>query len=396
MIDQLSTAKKRVCEWIEHTDEQFTGLARKMYEDPELGFAEEKAAQWLSETLTNNGYAVEKGIAGLKTAFRATLSGTTSHPIIALLCEYDALPDIGHGCGHNLIGTASVWAGSALAQLNGDLPGTIIVFGCPGEETDGGKVIIVNNEYFANVDAAMMFHPSIENRVLSSSLAIDALEITFHGRTAHAAGSPHLGINALDAVIQVFNGINALRQHLTEDVRIHGIITEGGKAPNVVPDLAQARFYLRARDRKYLNEVVAKFKKICEGASLMTGATYDIHNFENSNDNLISNEVIGRLFEGNLRDIGVTNLLPRNKGGGSTDMGNVSQVVPAIHAYLAICGKEARTHSREFARATISQQGLNTLKIAAKTLAMTTLDLIFKPEELAKAKEELQKTKQIS
>lgn len=393
MTESLSVLKEKLCVWIDDTYPDFTDLARKIYDHPELGFFEVKAAQWLTEVLAEHGYAVEKGIAGLPTAFQATFQGASKKPTIALLCEYDALPDIGHGCGHNLIGTASVWAGAALAQLDRKLPGTIAVIGTPAEETGGGKVYIVDNDYFGHIDAAMMFHPSIENRVLSSSLALDALEVTFFGKTAHAAGSPHLGINALDAVILTFNGVNALRQHLTDDVRIHGIISQGGKAPNVVPELAQARFYLRAEDRNYLDEVVRKFEKICEGAALMTGATFEIKNFENSNDNLISNQTVGDLFAQNLRELGVTDILPAHNSSGSTDMGNVSQVVPAIHPYLKIGDQDLRGHSREFAQATITDQGFSALKLAAKTLAMTTLDLLFNPEEIAKAKKELEKVK---
>ncbi|MCG8641032.1 MAG: hypothetical protein MI862_14950, partial [Desulfobacterales bacterium] len=199
--------------------------------------------------------------------------------------------------------------------------------------------------------------------------------------------------NALDAIILTFNGTNALRQHLKDDVRIHGIINEGGKAPNVVPEIAQARFYLRAREREYLNEIVEKFKNICKGAALMTGASFDVKKFENSNDNLISNKILGKLFQANLNRLGIEDILPRNDGGGSTDMGNVSQVVPAIHPYLSIGGDELHGHSKEFAKATISKEGLLALKNAAKTLAMTCLDLLYQPELVKKAWEELQTQK---
>lgn len=389
MGSSLENSKQKICQWIDNSYSEFTNLAVKINDHPELGFAEFKASQWLCEILEKYGYHIESEIANLPTAFRATFIKDFTQPNIALLCEYDALPEIGHGCGHNLIGTASVWAGAALAQMSEDLPGKITILGTPGEETDGGKVFLVDQQYFSNIDAALMFHPSTENRVLSSSLAIDAFEVTFYGKTAHAAGSPHLGINALDAVILTFNGINALRQHLKDDVRIHGIINEGGKAPNVVPDFAQARFYLRAREREYLNEVVEKFNNICKGAALMTGATFDVRKFENSNDNLISNEVLGELFQTNLNQLGIDDILPRNDGGGSTDMGNVSQVVPAIHPYLSIGSNDLRGHSKEFAQATISKEGLLALKNAAKALAMTTLDLLYQPELLKKAWEEL-------
>lgn len=393
MTRTLDKLKQAVCHWIDMNADPFNQIAQNMYHQPELGLAEFKAAQWLTDSLRSHGFIVETGIADMPTAFRATWSGRSPHPRVALLCEYDALPDIGHGCGHNQIGTASVWAGAALSQLQTELPGTIVVFGTPAEETHGGKVILTNHHYFDNIDVAMIYHPGAENRVHWSTLALDALEVTFFGKTAHAAASPHLGINALDAVIQTFNGVNALRQHLQEDVRIHGIISEGGKTPNVVPDRAQARFYLRAKDRHYLNDVVSKFHRICEGASLITGATYEIRYFENSNDNLISNRVIGEYLETNLRALGVTAFEPPIEGGGSSDVGNVSQVCPTVHPFLNI-GTGLVMHSQEFADATVNHEGLAMMKIAAKSLAMTTLDLLYTPGAIQDAKAELASIKQ--
>lgn len=392
MSRTLAALKQAVCHWIDQTAGEFHQINRAMYHEPELGFAEFKAAQWLTDALRRHDFRIEMGIGGLSTAFRATYPGQPEHPRIALLCEYDALPDIGHGCGHNQIGTASVWAGAALSRLPESLPGTIVILGSPAEETGGGKVLLVNQHYFDDIDAAMLFHPGTENRILWGTLALDALEVTFFGKTAHAAGAPHLGINALDAVIQTFNGVNALRQHVQEDIRIHGIISEGGSAPNVVPDRAQARFYLRARDRKDLNGVVAKFKRICEGASLMTGATHSIRHFENSNDNLIPNRVMGSYLEANLRALGVTEFDPPTDGGGSSDVGNVSQVCPTLHPFLKI-GTGLVIHSREFADATVGPEGLAMLKTAAKSLAMTALDLLYIPGVIQEAKAEWMETK---
>ncbi len=359
----------------EHLEELFD-ITKQMYENPELGFEEVKAAGWLTEKLEKEGFDVKRGIAGLDTAFKATCDLGGQGPNIAFLCEYDALPGIGHGCGHNLIGPSSLGAAIALSKAKG-LNGTITVLGCPAEETGGAKVILVEKGVFDDIDLAMMVHPSTHVQVYTTSYAIDAIEFTYHGQTSHAASAPELGINALDAVIQLFNGINALRQHLKDDVRIHGIINEGGQAPNVVPDLASARFYFRAKDRKYLNEMFQKILKIAEGAALMTGAKMEWRNYELSNDNLAPNKRLAALFEENLIAQGITDIEPPQDGKGSTDMGNVSHVVPAIHPYLPLAPKDSvRPHSVELADATVSPGGKEELYKAALTLACTGCDIL--------------------
>ncbi|HOO33418.1 MAG TPA: M20 family metallopeptidase [Thermotogota bacterium] len=372
----MTNAKLEIKQTIkEHLDELF-GIAKKMYENPEMGFKEFKAAQWLTEKLEKEGFEVKREIAGLETAFSAEYDLGGKGPNIAFLCEYDALPGIGHGCGHNLIGPSSLGAAIALSKVGG-LSGKITVLGCPAEETGGAKVILVEKGLFDEVDVAMMVHPATRTQVYTTSYAIDAIEFTYHGQTSHAAAAPELGINALDAVIQLFNGINALRQHLKDDVRIHGIISDGGKTPNVVPDLASARFYFRAKDRKYLNEMFQKILKIAEGAALMTGAKMEWRNYELSNDNLAPNRRLAELFEANLIEQGITDIEPPQEGKGSTDMGNVSHVVPAIHPYLPLAPKDSvRPHSIELAEATVSANGKDELYKAALILACTGYDIL--------------------
>ncbi|MEW6725210.1 MAG: M20 family metallopeptidase [Bacillota bacterium] len=377
--------------------DQLCAVSDRMYANPELGHAEYRAAQWLTELLERAGFVVERGLAGMETAFRATLRGKGGGPCIAILAEYDALPELGHGCGHNIIGSAAVGAGLALAPLIKEVPGTLVILGSPAEEgavdNAGGKVIMVEHGVFDGIDAAIMVHPSSRNMVMTSSNARQALEITFHGRTAHAAGAPHLGINALEALITMWNAINSLRQHVKDEVRIHGIITKGGVSPNIVPDLAQARMYVRAASRQYLDEVVEKVKNCAWGAALATGATVEFRNTANTYANMVTNRVIADAFKANLLALGAQVDDAERSGAGSTDMGNVSHVVPAAHPYIRICQPEVIGHSREFADATVSEEGHRGLILGAKGLAMTAFDLLTSPELLAEAKAEFSRVR---
>ncbi|MFO7882333.1 MAG: M20 family metallopeptidase [Kosmotogaceae bacterium] len=376
-------ATKTITNNVDSIADSLIDISKKLKDNPEIGFEEYKALKWLTEFLDQKGFDIEKGIAGLETSFRARYVCGNGGPKIAFLCEYDALPDIGHGCGHNLIAPSSVGAAVALSTIE-DLSAEIFVIGCPGEENGGGKVILTEKGVFNEVDVAMMVHPATVNLTFSTSLALDAIEFTFKGQTAHASSMPEKGINALDSAIFLFNGLNALRQHLKDDVRIHGIISEGGKAPNVVPDKAVAKFYFRAKERDYLDEIVKKAHNVAKGAALMTGAEVTWRNFELSNDNLKPNRRLAHLFEENLKKIGINDILPPQDGGGSTDMGNVSQVVPAIHPYIAI-GEEGEfiSHSRAFADATVAKRGQQELIYAAKAMALTAFD-VASNEELLK------------
>ncbi len=380
--------KERVSQEIHSNAACIKGLARQIGEHPELGFAEYKSSALLAQTLEGAGYEIEKPLAGLETAFRATLG--EGKPNIALLCEYDALPGIGHGCGHNLIGAASVGAALGLARVIWEIGGQVTVIGAPGEETGGGKTILVQEGVFQGVDGAMMFHPSSENLLMSTTNALDAYEFVFTGRTAHAAGSPEQGINALDGVIQLFNGINALREHLKDTVRIHGIITEGGQAANIVPDRAVAQFYIRAPHRSELDMVTSKIFDAARGAALMTGSQVSWRKFEHSNDNMIPNQVMASVFGANLRALGVTDIEEFQEGKGSSDMGNVSHVVPAIHPYLSI-GNNLVGHTTEFAEAALTEDAFQTALLAAEALAHTAIDLLTDPALLGAVKSEYER-----
>ncbi|MGV3464212.1 MAG: M20 family metallopeptidase [Heyndrickxia sp.] len=359
-----------------------------LYHHPELGDQEFNSMKLLVDFLEEHDFAVETGIVGRPTSFKAVYDSKKPGPTIAYLSEYDALPGIGHGCGHNMIGTMGAGAGVLLSKVVDDIGGRVVVLGTPAEETNGAKVPMAEQGVFHDIDAAMILHPSDESYESGESLAMDAIQFDFRGKSSHAAAAPEQGINALDAAIQLFNGINALRQHVTSDVRIHGIIKEGGLAANIVPDKAVAQFYVRAMDRKNLNEVVEKVKNIAQGAALMTGAQLYIDNYELSYDNMITNQSLSQLFTENLLSTGIAEVKKSRDSYGSIDMGNVSHVVPAIHPYIGLDSPGLSAHTQEFADITITDNSHKILAQGALALAQTGYDLITNKGLLEKVKDE--------
>lgn len=355
-----------------------------IYNNPELGNEEYKAVEALIKFLREHDFEIEAPIAGMNTAFKATFDSRKPGMTIGYLCEYDALPKIGHGCGHNMIGVMSAGAGVALSKVLGEIGGKVIVYGTPAEETNGGKVILAEAGVFDELDAAMIVHPDGETRASGSSSALYPIRFIYKGKTAHAASCPEKGINALNSVIQLFNGIDALRQHVTPDVRMHGIITKGGVAANIVPDEAIADFYFRASTKERVNEVVEKVKKIAEGAALMTGATLEIERYELPYDDLKTNETLSEMFNNNLRELGITEIKEAKATGGSSDIGNVSHVAPTIHPYIGITDCQIVGHSVEMAKATTTDKAHDRLLIAALAMAYTGHDIIVKNESLRK------------
>ena len=355
-----------------------------IYNNPELGNEEYKAVEALTTFLKEHDFKVEAPIAGMDTAFKATFDSGKPGMTIGYLCEYDALPKIGHGCGHNMIGVMSAGAGVALSKVLDEIGGKVIVYGTPAEETNGGKVILAEAGVFDELDAAMIVHPDGETRASGSSSALYPIRFIYKGKTAHAASCPEKGINALNSVIQLFNGIDALRQHVTSDVRMHGIITKGGVAANIVPDEAIADFYFRASTKERVTEVVEKVKKIAEGAALMTGATLEMERYELPYDDLNTNEILSEMFNNNLRELGITDIKEAKATGGSSDIGNVSHVAPTIHPYIGITDCPMVGHSIEMANATTTSKAHDRLLIAALAMAYTGHDVIVRNESLRK------------
>ncbi|MCS7239725.1 MAG: M20 family metallopeptidase [Candidatus Bipolaricaulota bacterium] len=362
-------------------------LALRIHANPELGFQEEKAVAWLTETLERGGFRVERGVGGLPTAFRAVHPAEKPGPRIAILAEYDALPELGHACGHNLIASIAVGAALGLAPFKEKLPGTLFVIGTPAEEGGGGKIKLIQAGVFKNIDAAMMVHPSDQTVVDRGSLAITEVKIEFHGKAAHASSEPEKGINALDAVIQTFVGLNALRQHIKDGARIHGIITHGGVKPNIVPEYAAALFYVRAAENSYRDELVGKLRRCAEGAALATGASLTFTKVGHEYKAIRPNKTMAQVFAKYLRELGYP---PEEPQGwmGSTDMGDVSWEVPAIHPYIRIGVGEIPGHSREFAAAAKSEGARQAMIAAAKALAATCIELWTDPEVFQKVQAE--------
>jgi amidohydrolase len=386
MTLEIEKLKLKIKDSVELQRQQLIQLSLNIHDNPELGFKEEKASAWLSSYLENSGFHVERGVAGLATAFRATYGHGS--PRIALLGEYDALPKIGHGCGHNVIGVSAVGAAVASKSIIDQLGGSIVAMGTPGEEGYGGKIDMVNGGAFKEIDVAVIVHPDTRNMPTEEALACSTLEVEFFGRPAHAAGQPHKGINALDAMIVAFTSINSLRQHIRGDARIHGIITDGGEAPNIVPAHSAAVFLVRALDDDYLAELKDKVLNCFTGASVATGARLEYRWRDRTYAPMKNNMILAGLFKQNLESLGrqVVAFDPQF-GLGSTDMGNVSQVVPSIHATIAIAPREVLIHTPEFAAAAVSEAGQQGLMDAATAMAMTVAD-ILQPGTVDKIKRE--------
>ena len=382
----MEKLKLEVKQSVESHKQRLIQLSLSIHDNPELGFKEEKAAAWLTSYLEDNEFHLERGIAGLPTAFRATYGQES--PRIALLAEYDALPKVGHGCGHNIIGVSAVGAGVAGKNAVDQLGGSIVVMGTPGEEVLGGKIDMVKAGAFTEIDVAMIVHPDTRNIPTQEALAASTLEVEFFGRPAHAAGQPHKGINALDAMVLAFTSINSLRQHIRGDARIHGIITDGGEAPNIVPAHSAATFLVRALDDDYLTELKDRVLNCFMGASMASGARLEYRWKNRTYAPMKNNMTLAGLFKQNLESLGRNvEEFDRRFGLGSTDMGNVSQVVPSIHPTIAIAPHEVLLHSPEFATATISEAGHDGLLDAAKAMAMTVVD-ILQPGMIDKIRQE--------
>ena len=375
----MSDWNARVGEAIDGLEAKLRDVSRELFEHPEVKFEEVRASKRLAAELEAGGFDVDLGVAGMETAIRAVHPASSDGPTVAILGEYDALPGIGHACGHNLIAAGGLGAALAVGSIKAELPGTLIFYGTPAEEGGGGKVLMIEAGLFDGVDAAIMFHPSANTMVGRGSLAITEVKVEFAGKPAHASGSPEKGINALDAVIQTFNGINALRQHIKDGARIHGIITHGGVKPNIVPEYAAAEFYVRAPENDYRDELLEKLRRCAEGGALAAGATLTWSEVGHAYKAMKPNSLLGERFLRYVVENGIPHNPQKDDSMGSTDMGDVTQAVPGIHAYVQICEDEVAGHSREFADASGSERGAVAMLAAAKALAMTAVDVLTEP-----------------
>ena len=388
--ERIAEIKADVGEAIDRLQPELIDLSERIHCHPEVKFEEYQASHWVSEAAEKAGFRVEKPSGGLETAFRASYSGAEDGPSIAFLAEYDALPKLGHACGHNLIAAASLGAALGLRAVMDKLPGSVLLIGTPGEEGGGGKVIMTEAGVFDDVDVAMIFHPGRQTVLWKHTLARRKLLIEFFGKSTHAAASPDKGINALGATIQTFQNINALREHIEESSRIHGIITHGGDAPNIVPDYSASLFYIRAREDDYCDELLEKVKNCARGAAIATGARVELE-MQGAYKSLRTNMALAEAFKANLEAMGweFAEVDPTRKLG-STDMGDVSHATASIHPSLSIGPDDMAGHSTEFAEAAASEEGKQAMIAAAKALAATAVDVLLRPSLFAAIRAEFE------
>lgn len=360
---------KELLSYVENYRGELNELSRKVWANPELAYKERIACDTQMALLNAQGFKVQSPAYGLDTAY-VTEFGSGS-PVFAIASEYDALPVVGHGCGHNLICTASVAAFLALRDFAKahNVKGKFILLGTPAEESGGGKVKMLEKNCLDGVDAVMMLHPTWRTTPDTGSTASRRFDVEFQGISAHAAGSPELGVNALDAVTLLFAGVNAFRQQMPEFTRIHGIILEGGKAPNIIPDHCSCRFFVRSANEEWEDKLVERFKNIVKGAALMTGCDYKINNYSIPYKSRKPNAPMNTAYLVSADAVGLNPVIPDKPGRGSSDFGDFSHKVPGIHAYFDIAGREIPGHSIEMAQAAASEYGFNNALKGAAAMA---------------------------
>ncbi|MBC8225078.1 M20 family metallopeptidase [Candidatus Bathyarchaeota archaeon] len=393
LLDEL---KGKVQEAVDEQRGRLREISGFIYENPELGSEEFKAAELLTGELEKQGFEVERGTLGMPTAFSATYKGRGSGPRIAVIAEYDCLPGVGHGCGHNLIAASAVGAGVAASRVMSELDGEVVVVGTPAEEghgpNGGAKVIMAEKGFWDDIDAAIMLHPASSYVAGSRALGISTVVMEFEGQTSHAAASPHEGVNALNAATLAFMATHMLRQEARRDANlvIHGIISEGGLASNIIPDRAVCNFGVRSSDDAYLDEMVDKVARCAEGAALAMGATVKVTKRKLYSGKKV-NEPLAEALWNNYAAQGVQ-IKPwqetiKGMPMASTDFGDVSQRIPAAGSSIAVTEPGTPGHSVQMADATMTEKGQEAMIVGTKALAMTLVELLAEPEKLKKAKE---------
>ena len=378
--EPAADAKQRLAAAVEAARGEILDLSHRIHANPEPAFEERQAAAWVAEAIGRHGYAVEHPVGSLATAVRGRLTGGRGGdgPRIGVLAEYDALPGLGHGCGHNTMAASGVGAAIALAALADEIAGEIVFLGTPAEERGSGKQIMIDDGLFEGLDAALLFHPCDRNHVESHPLASEDVYVTFTGLQSHAAADPWKGRNALDAMVLLFSSVGLWRQQLHPNNRVHGIIQEGGTAANIIPDRTKAWFMLRSPDQAEYERMKERFREMCEGAARATGTEVKVA-FEGGATTMRNNGPLAERWVANARAYGIEDQ-GNDPASGSTDMGNVSWVVPTIHPDLAIAPEGTPGHSILFRDAAATPQADETTLLAATLVAQTAWDLIADPE----------------
>ncbi|MCH8346039.1 MAG: M20 family metallopeptidase [Chloroflexi bacterium] len=384
-MTDTDAAKQRAREGVTAAADELIEVSRKIHSNPELAMEERQAAALLIDRLEEHGFQVERNVNGLETAFLASWG---EGPVtIAYLCEYDALPGIGHACGHNLIATAGLGAAYGLKAALSPSQVRLLVLGTPGEEGKGGKVVMLERGAFEGVDVALMAHPSPVEVDMPPMYGVQQVDVEYTGQSAHASFAPEMGVNALDGLVTAYQAIAQLRQHIRRDSRIHGIITDGGSAPNVVPDRAAGTFLVRALGPAYLEELKEKVQRCFEAGAAASGATVDIRWDSHPYAPMRNNTSLAAAYRANAESVGRTFIDVRLDSTGSTDMGNVSQAIPSIHPMFGI-GAMAFNHTPAFTEVCATDAAHGAMVQVAQALAMTGVDVALEPELLRRAKDE--------
>ena len=372
------TEREEIKKTVDDFGKDLWKMALHIHANPETCFKESEAVKTLTTYLGEKGFSVEKNTCGMETAFEGSWKGAEGGPEIMLLCEYDALPEIGHACGHNLIGPIAIGAATAVKTICPNLKCTLKVVGTPAEEGGGGKVIMADQGYFDNAAAVMMIHPRMQTMVLRSGLACTHLKLKYYGKATHASSSPEVGISALDAVIHTFVAVNSIRQFVRDGVRIHGIITNGGAAPNIIPEYAEAKFLVRAPCIEELYAVRDKVLKSAKASADAVGAEFEYDEgivYAERNNNV----TLAKLFKQNFEELGEMVESPQKRGGvGSSDIGNVGQITATIHPYIKITSENITNHNPEFTEIASGESARLGMITAAKAMALTVHDLCTK------------------
>ncbi|WP_214336801.1 M20 family metallopeptidase [Staphylococcus arlettae] len=387
--------KQTILDYIENNKRHYIEMSHQIHQRPELGNEEIFASRTLIEHLKKEGFDIETDLAGHATGFIARYESTKPGPTIGFLAEYDALPGLGHACGHNIIGTASTLAGVALSKVIDQIGGTVIVLGCPAEEggvNGSAKASYVKEGIIDELDVALMVHPGNETYKTINTLAVDVLDIKFYGKSTHASENADEARNALDAMISYFNGVAQLRQHIKKSERVHGVILDGGKAANIIPDYTHARFYTRATTRKALDQLTERVGQIAKGAALQTGCDYEFGPIQNGVNEFIKTSKLDDLFAKYAIEM-EEEVIDDDFGYGSTDTGNVSHIVPTIHPHIKIGSRNLVGHTHRFREAAASTHGDQALLRGSKIIALMGLDLIINEQLFEEIVEQFQYVK---
>ncbi|MEQ8485750.1 MAG: M20 family metallopeptidase [Pseudomonadales bacterium] len=381
-----SAIRQSILDRIDSLAGELLSVSHAIHAHPELAFEERFAAGLLCEAVERHGLAARRGAYDLETAFEAEFAGGDG-PTVALLAEYDALPGIGHACGHNLIATAALGAALGLQAVQGRLPGRVRLLGTPAEEKGGGKELMARAGAFDGVDAALMIHPAGVNLTAMPCICVAEVEVVYHGRAAHASAMPHRGINALDGLLLAYQAISNLRQHIRDQERIHGIVTDGGRAPNIVPERAAGEFFVRAANERDLAALKPRVQACFEAGAKGSGCEVEVRWADVDYLDLNTNLPLARAFERHGTSLGREFLSPEHLGGaGSTDMGNVSYRVPSIHPMLACAPRNVVIHHPDFARYAGGESGDLAALDGAKALALTAAEFLLDPALQAEAR----------